>query len=210
MNSFLKGCSKNFKDFFDWSIHYLEKHNKKVVIVNAKCVREDGNKYGGWCDGDEIVVARKMPKFEETYVHEFSHMNQAVENSPLWDVGDKFWRQLQRKTLQISSWEEVIKIISLERDCERRSILHSKQWDLFDNESYAQNANLYLYYYQFVFLKRQWMPSPTIYHPFLVNEMPKKLMPLSSFKSINMPLMMLFNECLDKKGKHYGKLVKKV
>jgi hypothetical protein len=207
MHSFLKGCSRNFKNFFSWSEEYLKKHEKKAIIVNKGAIQLDGCRCGGWCDENEIVVARKNPLFEKVYVHEFSHMNQLIENSKYWvdDLG--FWDKLSKQKLQISSWEGALTIIALERDCERRSLAHSKKWELFDNEAYAQRANLYLYYYQYVFLKQKWVNSTSIYHPKLVNSMPKKLLPLSQFKTIDMQRMNLFEDCLDKKGKYFHKLV---
>lgn len=200
---YLDGCSRNFKKFFDWSIDYLGKHDKKVVIVNSKSVVQDGIKCSGWCDDDEIVVARKNPLFQEVFVHEFSHMQQNIEQSPYWKDTSLFWRHLSKDKVAINSWDSVLDIISLERDCEKRVIKHSKKWKLFDNNLYAKRANLYLYYYQYVFLKRRWTNSTSIYHPYLVDVMPEKILPMSQFKTIDMPLMQLFEDCIDKKGKFY-------
>jgi hypothetical protein len=206
---YLKYKSQNFKDFFYWTTKYLEKHDKKVVIVNSRSVKIDGNvSCAGWCDGEEMVVAAKNPLFERVYVHEFSHMNQAVEECPYWDSEDNtLWEDLARKKVQIRSWDAILRTIALERDCERRSINHAKQWDLFSVEKYAQNANAYLYYYHYVFLKQSWANHKDIYHPILMREMPTKLLPLSTFKSINMDMMKLYEECLDKKGRYYRKNV---
>jgi hypothetical protein len=33
--------------------------------------------------------------------------------------------------------------------------------------------------------------------------MPEKILPMSQFKTINMPLMQLFEDCIDKNGKFY-------
>jgi len=198
---YLDGCSKNFKKFFDWSIDYLAKHEKKVVIVNSKSVFQDGIRCSGWCDGNEIVVARKNKLFQEVYVHEFCHMQQNIEDSPYWKDTSLFWRHLEKDKIAINSWDSVLDIIHLERDCEKRAIRHSKKWELFNNQIYAKTANLYLYYYQYVFLKRKWLNSTSIYHPFLIQEMPDKIVPLSEFKTINMPLMQLFEDCLGKNGK---------
>lgn len=200
---YLDGCSRNFKKFFDWSIDYLGKHDKKVVIVNSKSVVQDGIKCSGWCDDDEIVVARKNPLFQEVFVHEFSHMQQNIEQSPYWKDTSLFWRHLSKDKVAINSWDSVLDIISLERDCEKRVVKHSKKWKLFDNNLYAKRANLYLYYYQYVFLKRRWTNSTSIYHPYLVDVMPEKILPMSQFKTIDMPLMQLFEDCIDKKGKFY-------
>jgi hypothetical protein len=205
---YLKYKKQNFKEFFYWSIEYLEKYEKRVTIVNSKSVRIDGGSCSGWCDGEEMVVAAKSPRFEEVYVHEFSHMNQDVEKSKYWDPEDNtLWEHLMHKKIQISSWDAVLRAIALERDCERRTINHSKNWGLFNNENYAQSANLYLYFYHYVFVKRTWKNSISIYNPILLREMPTKLLPISHFTSINMDMMKLFDECLDKKGKYYKKNV---
>lgn len=198
---FLESCSPNFQKFFTWSSEYLKKHNKKAIIVNNKAVKWGEVRCGGWCDEDEIVVAFKNPLFEQTYVHEFSHMQQNVENSPYWKDTSLFWRHLEKDKVAINSWDSVLSVISLERDCERRALIHSKKWNLFDNEEYAKAANIYLYYYQYLFLKRKWINSANIYHPILINAMPEDLLPLSSFKTIDMSLMSLFEDCLDKNGR---------
>lgn len=200
---FLNDCTPNFKKFFAWSAKYLEKHDKKVIIVNSRGITQDGVKCSGWCDGDEIVAARKNPLFEEVYVHEFSHMQQAVEESPYWKDTSLFWRHLEKGKVAINSWDSVLDIIALERDCEKRAVAHSKKWQLFDNEQYSKSANLYLHYYQYVFLKRKWLNSTRIYNPLLLRAMPDKIRPLADFKHIDMNLMSLFDDCLDRKGKFH-------
>ena len=178
----------------------MEKHEKKIIIVNAKSIKMDGVRCGGWCDEEEIVVAFKNPLFEQTYVHEFSHMQQNIQESPYWKDTSLFWKHLNKDKIAISSWDSVLEIIALERDCEKRALNHSKKWEIFDNKDYAKNANLYLHFYQYVFLKRKWIPSPSIYHPVLAKMMPTELRPLADFKHIDMNLMCLFDECLDKKA----------
>lgn len=201
--NFLKSCSPNFRKFFKWASNYLEKHEKKAVIVNSGIIKQDGVRCGGWCDEDEIVAAFKNPLFEQVFVHEFSHMQQNVENSPLWKDTSLFWRHLAKDKIAINSWESVLDIIALERDCERRALAHSRRWKLFNNEKYAKNANLYLCFYQYTFLKRKWTNSTSIYHPVLIKSMPDKLLPLSYFKTIDMERMKLFEDCLDKRGSLY-------
>lgn len=201
MMKFLEGRSRNFKKFFAWTEKFLEKHEKKVTIVNTKTIDFKGLKCSGWCDDDEIVVALKNPRFEEVYSHEFSHMQQSVEDSPCWKDTSLFWNHLEKDKIVINTWDSVLDSIVLERDCERRVLAHSKKWGLFNNTQYAKGANLYLFYYQYVFLKRKWSNSTTIYHPTLLKAMPNKLCPISSFKSVDMALMNLFDECLDKNGR---------
>ena len=201
----VKGRSEQFAAFFEWSLDYLCEHKKSIKFVNARHVSTGSEKCSGYCDGSEIAAALKNPLFEQVYVHEFSHMMQAVEESPLWNGDYNFWDLLTLKGLTIPDYSRVMEVIALERDCEQRSIALSKKWKLFDNENYAKHANLYLYYYQYLFLTNKWVASTSIYHPMLLDYMPSKIQSLGSFFKIDMDLMNLFHECLDKKGKFYKK-----
>jgi hypothetical protein len=203
-----KLMSKNFLPFFEWSKEFLKKHNKKLTITNSANIRFDGGQCAGWCDGNEMAVASNNSLFEQTYVHEFSHMNQCIEQSPIWKSEYIFWNHLSKDKIRLKSWHSIFEIIELERDCEKRSLAFSKKWNLFDNKYYAKCANLYLYYYQYTFLKRKWLSSRTIYNKMLLSEMPETLIPLDKFKIIDMDLMDTFDQCLDKSGKYYNKRVR--
>lgn len=206
INKTLEGCSKNFKKFFDWSLDYLCEHKKKIQIVNRRhVIMDNGQKCSGWCDGNEITIARKNPLFEQVYVHEFSHMTQAVEKSPYWEEEFNLWELLYGKGLQLQNYEEVLEVIALERDCEKRAIKFASKWKLFDEKEYAKQANVYLHYYQFLFLTNKWINSTSIYHPLLLQYMPEKIQPLSKFDNIDMNLMRLFYDCLNPKGSFYKK-----
>ena len=198
-------ANPNFIEFFEWAQAYLDKHNKCIQLVNRQNISYESGKCSGWCDGQTIAVAIKNPLAEEVFVHEFCHMNQAIEKSQFWKEDYDFWTLLEKKQLDIKHWDKIMDVIALERDCEKRALALSKKWSLFDNEDYAQKANAYLFYYHFIFLKQKWMDSTSIYHPFILEEMRKKLLPLNYFNDINMELMNLYNDCLDKKGKFYKK-----
>jgi hypothetical protein len=202
MNKAIENCSPKFKKFFAWSCDFLKEHNKKLVIKNTKKIKylEDGTYCSGWCTGEEIVVAAKHHMFQEVYCHEFCHMLQAIEKDPLWEQDNgKFWTNMVEGTLCIKDWDQAFGLIQLERDCERRTIQLSKKWDLFDTKKYAQKANLYLQYYQYVFLKKTWRSSTSIYKPNLVKVMPDKLLPLSKLQIIDMELMKLYEKEIGKK-----------
>lgn len=200
---FLKRCDKNFIEFFEWTTDYLAQHNKKLTVVNQRNVDFGDSKCSGWCDGDQIVIARKNPLFEQVYCHEFAHMMQAVEGSPFWKSDYKFWDALEKKNVKLKDWKNLMEVLLLEHDCEKRSLALSKKWSLFDNQQYAQQANLYLFYYHYIFLKRKWMDSTSIYHPILLQSMPKKLASSNKLNTINMELMDLFDQCLEKGGVFY-------
>jgi hypothetical protein len=193
--------NQQFELFRKWVDDYLKKHNKIVVLKNSTYIFMDGVRCSGWCDGDRMVLAKKNPLFKEVFVHEFCHMMQAVEDSEVWNKDRSFWDVLDKKSLSLKKWDKVMNIIALEHDCEKRALKISKQWDLFDNEQYAQYANMYLYYHQYVFLMKYWQNHTAIYRQELLDLMPKKLIPLENFNNINIPLMQKFNKYLAKKSK---------
>jgi hypothetical protein len=198
----INSCSDSFKEFFNWSKEYLKENDKKIIIKNTNFLRSDGVRCGGLCYEDKIVMAFKNPLFEEIYVHEFSHMQQKIEGSKLWEYDSSFfWNSLAKNKTEINCWENVLGIIALERDCEKRALKHSKKWNLFNNEEYIKRTNLYLCFYQYVFLKRKWPNSTTIYIPDLIELMPKKLLPLSYFNKIDMELMKAFDYHIEKSKK---------
>lgn len=198
----IESCSPNFQSFFKWSQEYLKENGRTCKIHNTHYIKSEGAKCGGVCDGQHIKVAFKNPLFEETYVHEFSHLQQAVEYSPFWRAYDSgFWYDMENKTISFDSWDSVCSIIALEHDCESRVIEHSKKWNLFDNEEYARRSNVYLHYYQYLFLRGKWSNSTTIYRPQLVRMMPAKIQDVSEFTKIDINLMKAFEENLSNKYK---------
>jgi len=197
--------SQSFAAFFKYAQTYLQENKKKLQLVNARNINSPDGKCSGWCDGKTLAVATKNPIATEVFVHEFSHMNQAIEASSLWKNNYKFWSHLKRKTLALSNWDYVMEVIELERDCEMRALKHSKKWSLFDNQLYAQRANVYLLFYHYVFIKQKWSTSTVIYNPILVDAMPNKILPLDYFYKIDMNIMKLFDSCLLRGGSHYNK-----
>ena len=132
-------------------------------------------------------------------------MTQAVENSPVWEKGGLLWDHLNKQTICVETYIPVMETIELERDCEKRSLKFSKDWQLFDNELYAQWANAYLHYYQYVFLKKIWYASSQIYNPIIIDLMPKKLLPVKYFNKINMDLMHVYDMCVPPDSKFHIK-----
>lgn len=199
-----KDHSPNFVKFFEWACDYLKLHNKKLKIGSGKFLKLDGSRCAGWCDENEIAIARENPLFERVFVHEFSHMQQVVEGSPYW-TEDSIWDHLIGMSMPLKSWDAVFETIILERDCEKRSIEHSKKWNLFDNYQYAKRTNIYLYYYQYIFLTGKWVNSVNIYRPALLSIMPDYILPVTEYKNINMEMMLLFDENLNTKNPNYRK-----
>ena len=208
MNKILNNCSPAFLVFFDWAADYLLKHSKGLEIKNARKIRLSDGWCAGWCDGDRIMLAGNSPLFEETFVHEFCHMMQAVEKDPVWTTSSLFWNYLESGSININNWDSVTEIIKLERNCELRAVELSKKWKLFNNNLYSQRANLYLFFYHFVFLKKKWADSTGLYSSVeILRKMPEKIVNLDKLSKIDMNLMKIYNECLGKNGKKCKKVL---
>lgn len=194
--------SKNFAKFKAFAESYCSKRGKKIIIINKKSIAENGARYGGWCDGKEMVIAGKHKLFEDIFIHEFSHMTQAVEDTQIWRENGDIWTGLAKKKVKILDWPEYIKTIELERDCEKRALKFIKKYQIMNCGIYAKKANMYLYYYQFVFLNKKWENSTSIYDcQEIYDKMPEKLLPMSAFQNINMEIAQIFAEFFKKKCK---------
>lgn len=192
MNKF----SPNFKVFHSWACKYARKHNKKIDIRPTFYVRNGGNCLG-YCDGDTMVVARKDELFEDTFVHEFSHLMQAVNRIPLWRDGhdDSFYCDLKSRSVSMNSWSSFWQILTIEHDCEFRAIKLVKRWNLGCDKKYAQRANAYLYYLCYLFINNSEIPYDQSF-PDITDKMPKTLCSLQSFKKIDMNIMeFIFEKC---------------
>jgi hypothetical protein len=189
--------SENFQKFFEWSQDFLKKNGKKFKTNNYRTIACDNKKCGGWCDGETLAVAGKNPKFEKTYCHEFAHMMQAIEEMPLWNERDDyFWNKERKKQNPFLSWKSILSLALLERDCEQRSLDLSAEWNLFDPVEYAKEANLYLFYYHFLWIHGKWINSTTIYQKELLYLMPETLASEKDLSCVNMDLMQEYKKYL--------------
>jgi hypothetical protein len=191
---------EGFAEFEKFARDYCEQRGKKIRIIKRKNILLDGARYGGWCDGEELVVASKNNLFEEIFIHEFAHMTQAVKNVKVWRENGDIWTGLQSSKISVADWPEFMKTIAVERDCEQRSVKFIKEFDILSPEEYSKKANMYLFYYQYVFLTKKWHNSTSIYSCDSVYEkMPDKILSLQSFNKINMPIMEKFHRHFSKK-----------
>jgi hypothetical protein len=187
---------KNFKKFEKYARSYCEKHNKTITLVPRKSVfqKEFKNfKCAGFCDGDEMVIATKNPNFYTVFIHEFAHLTQAVERIPMWYECGDIWSALQNGKVSLAQWDDFVKVIALERDCERRALNLIKKFNITSLEIYAIKANIYLYYYQYVFLTKRWNRKKSIYECQDIHDlMPDILLSARHFNNINMEVMTCF------------------
>ncbi len=183
--------SKEFLKFFDYAVEYLEKHNKKLEIHNVSYLKKEG-KCGGYFDGDKIVIAGKSSNFCQIFLHEWSHGNQIVEDSPL------LYKEFYWDRFEIDSFNDLYNLILIERDCEVRASKTNKKWNLFDPTEYNKNANAYLHLHHFIFLKKRYISMPDLHDKKILDLMPDKIVSAQSLKKIDMDIMKVFDSLLKK------------
>lgn len=198
---------KIYKKFCEFTQDYALQHEKKITVRPVGFLRLYGGKCIGYCEEDgNVTIASKHKLSAPTYIHEFSHMNQQVEDIPLWHHEgvesylapniEKIYHLCKKGVKDFKAFYDTM---LLERDCEKRSIKYIEEFNIpLDIELYAKRANLYLYYYQFLFLKRKWGGSNSIYKPELMKEMPSEIVPPRKLRNIDMDLMEKFDRILSK------------
>lgn len=134
---------------------YISEHIKCAGYFQSKCGK----------DPNLLVTATKMPieRWLSTLVHESCHMDQWSEKIKLWKEHDKLndnivdeW--LEGKNHSIKKVEAAIKITrDLELDCEQRAVNKIKRFNLpINTAEYIQKANVYIFFHNWVLLKRKW------------------------------------------------------
>lgn len=183
---------RRLREFLKYSSSFAEKHNKKIEIRPTKYLYFDGGRCAGYCDGNQTVIASKNPRFVKNTSHEIAHLHQAIEKEPLWEnCDDSFWTDLSLFRVDIGSWKSVLDTILVERDCEMRSLEFGREFNLFSVKEYAKEANAYLFFYQYVFLKGKWTGTP--YSPEILERMPDKIVSIDRLSVIDMKLMEIYD-----------------
>lgn len=188
----LQGRTKEFIEFYKFADEYRQEHGGIFDFHNTRRLKFEEGTCCGLYDSDEkkISSAAKNPLFEQIFVHEFCHFTQDIEQRPAWtECKDKFWDDLENKTIGVASWDSLLSIIAMERDCELLSVKFGKKYDLFNTEAYAQRSNSYFYYYHYLFLTGSWKSTDKLYQSNLPKLMPKRILPLKTFEKIDMNIM---------------------
>ncbi len=198
-----KNTNKECMAFLDYALDFAEKYNKKIEFRNVKYLLINRKEAcTGYADEEGLVVAYQSDKNSiwkafETFIHEFCHLEQEAEDSDEW----KNWRWFDfSNKFDPFAYENVMSVIALERDCEKRAIKYINKYKMFDSAPYAKEANAYLYFQQFCFLKGKWFSlkqNQKLYEEF-VDIMPEKLIPLKNFWNIDMQVMQKFEIIFDK------------
>jgi hypothetical protein len=90
-------------------------------------------------------------------IHEYCHFLQWREQSKLWtDFEDSNFNIEEIINNPKKFKKEILTLIRLEADCERRVVQLIRKYGLFDEKEYAKEANAVLYKYGFLYTDHFW------------------------------------------------------
>lgn len=170
------------------------KANIKVVLADSSYIIADHQiRVAGYFDegSDLLAVAIGKPRKEwlPILAHEFSHLRQCQSQCSIWtnsttpsgsDTTDLLFAWIRKKVKltdkELDAYTKASRMVEL--DCERRTVKLLEEFKLpVDIPTYIQSANAYVYFYNYVRLRRRW--SKTGKAPYTIPEvythMPKTL-----------------------------------
>lgn len=161
------------------------KSKDTTLVLSLSEVYLDGVRVGGYYNElDKEIVIKFGDDWLELLLHEYSHFLQHTNNKKIWlDLDDSLflmWQwldkeiELDKKTITTA----IRKVQRLELDCERNTIALIKKYKLpIDLEEYIRNANMYIYFHNYVLERRRWFKEDMGIESFkkLLPKMPKDL-----------------------------------
>lgn len=166
------------------------RYNIKLILTVDDCFNTNGQSYGGYFSHTThemgITQLNHSYIFTSILVHEFSHMEQWIDNDPTFTqhlrggyesstIMDNWLDGTEYEYKTIKTAIDLIR--NCELNCERRAIKNIKKYKLdFDENNYAQSANAYILFYNYIITKRRWeyVEPPTEIEE-IVNAMPTDL-----------------------------------
>jgi hypothetical protein len=151
-----------------------KEYNVKLVLKNTKKIKLSDNIYVGgyfWDEPDkyELACALKNPEYLNLLVHEYSHMEQWVENSSIWKDA--------KYVTHVDEWlegrdirdidQKIDRVKMFELDCEKRALENIKKFNLpINTKMYIKKANSYILFYNYLKESRKWSkPGKAPYAP---------------------------------------------
>ena len=140
-------------------------HNIELQLVNRKKIKIFPKIYvGGYFEDTSrksgvLACALDSKEYLNILVHEFSHVEQWIENTPVWkdsvyvyDV-DQWLNGKEVRNIE----DKIDKVKYMELDCEKRSVKNIIKYDLpLDISTYIKKANSYIFFYEYLKQTRRW------------------------------------------------------
>lgn len=167
----LKEIKKDLKDF-----------DGKVNIYKGKYCGGDSKCSGlFYLDNNEnpilkIAKGSNPDQWVGILIHEYCHFLQWRDNVKVWRVFSEGSASFDDLMLNPKKYKkEIIDLISLELDCEKKTVKIIKANNYFDVDLYIKNANAILLKYVYLYYKNKW-PNNLSKFKKVQNKCPNKLL----------------------------------
>ena len=147
------------ENFLSYARKETSEYGVGIILENSYYIKSGTLVMDGFFDGKNIVCATGKPSWLSTFVHEYSHFEQWIENYD--DSHDFYYDEIDSwlqhdKELPSKKVRKYIRYIrDVELDCEKRSSNNIIKFKLpIDIDEYIQKANAYLYSYLIIETKR--------------------------------------------------------
>lgn len=153
---------KTYEEFLQLVKQECKRSGVKLDLRKGKYVRLGSFKCSGYFSDSppKLVAATKHPDAKLIVAHEFCHLTQWRDGSPLWSKGEYSVGMID-KWLEGEDIQDIETHIQNARDLELdNEIRTSKIIEEFDLgislEDYVKKCNAYVLFYNWVLLKRKW------------------------------------------------------
>lgn len=190
------------KTFLDVVKNTCRQHGVRIYFGNGKWVTYTSIRCLGYFDDIHhtpprlaVATGRPLPEWLPIAVHEFAHLLQWVEDSPVWKdqvisptayALDLFNEWMDGKDFSQEHIARLVRVArEVERDCEARTLALIKTHRLPINPViYAQKANSYIFSYSVMARTRKLYVRVPRHTPELWKLMPKKILPEEAYEHI--------------------------
>lgn len=153
---------KSYEEFLKMVKLECKKHSIKLDLRKGKFVRLSGFRCGGYFDEDNrtLVAAMGHQDSKALLAHEYCHLTQWVEQTPLWLEAPESLGKIEKwlSGEDVDNIEKHIAISrSLELDNEIRTSKIIEEYDLgIDIDLYIKKCNAYILFYNWLLESRHW------------------------------------------------------
>lgn len=173
---------RNARKFLTAVKRKCKKESIELKLVDSFMVTDDdGVTSNGSFDSENRVMLVAIGKPEQewlcTLVHEVAHLDQYVEQTPIWKKSCKYnygvedWIACKKKD-RVKMIPSIIFAMKLELDAEKRAIKMIKKHNLnIDIKDYIRRANAYVNFYKYIMIDFKWYVTPPYIVPEILSEM---------------------------------------
>lgn len=152
----------NKEEFIKFVRQQCKLNGIKCILRSTKYCADDTQPTSGYFDDGAKILRAAMGRSDgiEILAHEYCHMNQWIDQIPLWKKIDVSSIMMEKwlKGKKVSNLARHIAVVrDLEADCEKRTVNLIQELHLPVNlKRYIKKANSYIYYYNWLVHTCKW------------------------------------------------------